>query len=213
MFIVWDSAGTQNSYVPGVIRKRRVEHIHPTSPVHHRAQGDSFSIEQEPPSSESHVAARAYQESSEMPSSRQPAILAKQIMTTPVFTMVATAPLSEAWQAIQTNRFRHIPILSKAGTLIGILSDRDLLRATIQMASRSPTTIDSRAAAPVQEIMTTNILSATPETEIRVIARVMFEERIGAMPLVNDQEKVVGILTRSDILRTVVNEAPFELWI
>ena len=213
MFIVWDSAGTQTSYVPGVIRKRQVEHIHPISPVHHRAKGDSFSIEQEPHSSTSHVAARAYQESNDIPSSRQPAILAKQIMTTPVFTLAAAAPLSEAWQAIQTNRFRHIPILSKAGTLIGILSDRDLLRATIQMASTTSRKIDSGAAAPVQKIMTTNILSATPDTEIRVIARVMFEERIGAMPLVNDQEKVVGILTRSDILRTVVNEAPFELWI
>ena len=213
MFIVWDSAGTQTSYVPGVIRKRRVEHIQPTSPVHHRTKEDSFQTEQESQPSERHVAARAYQESGEMSSSRQPAIQAKQIMTTPVFTLVATAPLSEAWHVIQTNRFRHIPILSKAGTLIGILSDRDLLRATIQMASTFPTTIDSRSAAPVEETMTTNILSATPDTEIRVIARVMFEERIGAMPLVNDQEKVVGILTRSDVLRTVVNEAPLELWI
>ena len=50
-----------------------------------------------------------------------------------------------------------------------------------------------------------------PETEIRLIADVLIKERIGAMPIVDEKEKLVGIVTRSDILRTVV-KAPLELW-
>ena len=58
------------------------------------------------------------------------------------------------------------------------------------------------------------MLSAHPDTEIRLIARTMFEQKIGAMPILSEEDdSMVGILTRSDILRTVVNRAPFELWI
>jgi len=41
----------------------------------------------------------------------------------------------------------------------------------------------------------------------------MFEERIGAMPMVNEGGTPLGMITRSDILRTVMNQVPFELWI
>ena len=61
--------------------------------------------------------------------------------------------------------------------------------------------------------MTDQVLTAHPDTEIRTIARVMFEERIGAMPIVSEAGTPVGIITRSDILRTVMNKVPFELWI
>ena len=213
MFTMWDSSGVQTPYAPGVIRKRRVEQVAPASPLHRRTDNASAAAEQESLSSKDQSAAKAYQEFSESTQPRQPAIQAKQIMTSPVFTLPPTTLLSEAWQAIKTNRFRHIPILSETGRLIGILSDRDLLHATIQMASTSTTKNHRGPATSIEDIMIKNILSATPETEIRTIARIMFEERIGSMPLVDATEEVVGILTRSDILRTVVNEAPFELWI
>ena len=213
MFTVWDSTGVQTPYAPGVIRKRRVEQIDPASPFHRRTDNSIPAPEQESSSSKGQNAVKAYQEFSEPTQPRQPAIQAKQIMTSPVFTLPPTTPLSEAWQVIKTNRFRHIPILSKAGKLIGMLSDRDVLHATIQMAVTSTPKNKRGPATPIQDVMIKNILSATPETEIRTIARIMFEERIGSMPLVDATEEVVGILTRSDILRTVVNEAPFELWI
>ena len=213
MFTVWDSSGVQTPYAPGVIRKRRVEHVDPASPLHRRSDHPSATTEQEASSSKGQSAVKAYQEFSETPQPRQPAIQAKQIMTSPVFTLPPTTPLSEAWQVIKTNRFRHIPILSKAGRLIGMLSDRDVLQATIQMALTSTPGRNRGPATPIEDVMIKNILSAAPETEIRTIARIMFEERIGSMLLVDATEEVVGILTRSDILRTVVNEAPFELWI
>ena len=213
MFTMWDSTGVQSPYAPGVIRKRRVEHVDPASPLHRRTENAPAATEQESSSSEGQGAAKAYQEFSGTTLPRQPAIQAKQIMTSPVFTLPPTTPLSEAWQIIQTNRFRHIPIVSKAGRLIGMLSDRDVLHATIQVALTSTTKNNRGPATSIEDVMIKNILSATPETEIRTIARIMFEERIGSMPLVDATEEVVGILTRSDILRTVVNEAPFELWL
>jgi acetoin utilization protein AcuB len=59
--------------------------------------------------------------------------------------------------------------------------------------------------------MTSQVLTAHPDTSIRDIARVFFEERIGAVPIVDRGETLVGIVTRSNILRTILNSAPLEL--
>ncbi len=131
---------------------------------------------------------------------REKAILASQIMTSPVETLQKSDTIRKASKLFQDRRFRHVPVVKENDILIGIVSDRDFF---------SQKSTNSR----VEKIMTTNVLSARPNTEIRYIARVFFEERIGAMPIVEEGGKLVGIITRSDILRTVVNKAPLELWV
>jgi acetoin utilization protein AcuB len=54
---------------------------------------------------------------------------------------------------------------------------------------------------------------AHPETLIREIVRVMFRERVGAMPIVNDTGRLKGIITRSDILRALMRHTALELYI
>ena len=58
-----------------------------------------------------------------------------------------------------------------------------------------------------------NVITATPDTRIREIARLLIERRIGAMPIMDKYDNLVGIITRSDVLRAVVNHAPLELWV
>ena len=212
MFSVWDIDGVRTPYSPGVIRQRRVEKVQRTLPARNAGQQPGASPP-ESPTPEISLATEAYRQSSEPSRPREPAVLAKQLMTSPVITLPPTAPLTSAWDLIHNKRFRHIPILSEQGKLIGILSDRDCFRETISRLTASPHPMSRTSGITLQEIMITNILTASPETEIRAIARILFEERIGAMPIVNDAEEIVGILTRSDILRTVVIQAPFELWI
>ena len=131
---------------------------------------------------------------------RQPAVLAQQIMSSPVTTVRADQALEEATAIFQSHRFRHLPVLSSEGRLVGILSDRDALSLP-------------DGVWKVSEVMTRGVLTARPQAEIREMARIMLEERIGAMPIVNEAHELVGILTRTDILRTVVHHAPLELWL
>ena len=138
------------------------------------------------------------------------ATLAKQIMTSPILTLSPDTSLVDAYLFILDHRFRHVPVTSDDKKLIGILSDRDLLRAA---AGISTTSSGSGPVKTIQEIMKTTVLTASPETEIRQIARVFFEERVGAMPILDASESVVGIITRSDILRTLVSTAPIDLWL
>ena len=212
MFSIWDSAGIRTPYYPGVIRERRVEKVQKTLPARKAGQ-QPVTYPTESPGSEINLGTKAYRQLGHPSRPREPAVLAKQLMSSPVTTLPPTTPISAAWELIHNRRFRHIPILSEQDKLIGILSDRDLFRETISRLTASNQPISRASGTTIQEVMITNILAASPETEIRAIARLLFEERIGAMPIVNDVEELVGILTRSDILRTVVTQAPFELWI
>ena len=120
-------------------------------------------------------------------------------------SIVLCKPLFHAKQ------FRHLPVISEEGKLIGILSDRDFLALGLNYVGRElhPS---KDLVTPVKEVMTTDVLTARPTTEIRAIAKIMFSEKISAMPIVNEEGELVGILTTSDILRTIINYAPLELW-
>ncbi len=145
---------------------------------------------------------------------RRPAILASQIMAFPVVTLPPEATMAEAWELIRTKRFRHVPVVSRKKGLVGIISDRDLLLEAGNICS----TVSQRDNAgheqmTIQGLIRRRVLTASHDTGIREIARILFEERIGSMPIVDDKGVLVGIITRSDILRTIINNAPLDLWI
>ena len=145
---------------------------------------------------------------------RRPAILASQIMAPPVVTLPPEATLSEAWELIRTKRFRHVPVVSRNNKLVGIISDRDLLLEAGNICSTiSPQDNAGQEQTTIQGLIRRKVLTASPDTGIREIARILFEERIGSMPIVDDKGMLVGIITRSDILRTIINNAPLDIWI
>lgn len=133
---------------------------------------------------------------------RKPAIEARQIMTSPVVTLHPDAPISEAWKLVRKHKFRHIPIVGKDGKIVGIISDRDLLKAGI-----------SDEDEKVRDVMSGNVLTAKPECNIREASRVMVEEKVSGLPIVDADHKVIGIITSTDVLKCVVNNAPLDLWI
>ncbi len=147
---------------------------------------------------------------------RQPAVIARQIMTTNVVCIPTDTPFDEIWSLIKAKRFRHVPVVGSNDRLQGVISDRDVLReaaAAAEQAAGSWFADVIKSQKTAEDFMTKRILVATPTTEIRLIAKAMFEERIGSMPIIDEAHKVVGLITRSDILRTLVNSAPIELWI
>lgn len=160
------------------------------------------------PLSRTAAAHNAYAQTQEESRSRKPVLLAQDLMKSPVTAITPDMRLAEAWALMRANGFRHIPVVSSEQRLLGIVSDRDLLRYA-NVLERS-----ERAPLPdnVGQIMTSKVLVATATTEVREIARVMLQERISAMPIINETHRPVGILTVTDILRAIVNRAPLELW-
>jgi len=156
------------------------------------------------------VAQAAYQQQSVDRPPPMPAVLARDLMTTPVLSLPSDSRLLDAWTIMSHKGFHHIPITSLHGTLVGMLSYRDLLHHVPELITASDTNQASQKHAA--EVMTPRVISATPTTEIREIARVMLEERIHAVPILDQNRHLVGILSTQDLLHGIANHAPLELW-
>lgn len=138
---------------------------------------------------------------------RRPVVVARDVMSIPVLTLPASAPLVQAWVAMRSRQFRHLPIVSDSGTIVGMISDLELLHTTQGT--------EGRVLPPfplVRDVMTREIITATPETPVKEIIEVMLQEHIEAVPILNDRHHPVGIFTTTDVLRALLDRAPLELW-
>jgi acetoin utilization protein AcuB len=139
---------------------------------------------------------------------------AAEIMTENPRTMLSTSPLAAAIDALHSLQVRHLPIIDERGHLIGMLSDRDLgplMKTFIEGAE-----VDGMAVPPsdrvVADYMTGAVVSVEPEASMAEIIQLMLDERIGAVPVIDDDENVVGIISYVDILRAMISppEQPAE---
>ena len=156
------------------------------------------------------AAQTAYQQQGIERAHLKPAILARDMMSTPVLSLSSDSTLLDAWTSMSHKGFHHIPVTSMYDTLVGMVSYQDLLHHVPELI----TAADQRQAARrrLAEIMTSRVVSATPVTEIRDIARVMLDERIHAVPILDHNRRVVGILAIRDLLQGLANHGPLELW-
>jgi acetoin utilization protein AcuB len=215
MFYIKEMSGVVAPYSPGAIRRvRNVETVSPIGGIGSTASTGFAALLPEtnppinapqPPSS---GPLQAYERAVNRESPRQRVFKASEMMSTGVVTINDSTTLSDAASIFRSRRFRHIPVLDNSGALVGLLSDRDLLKRAAQSLAPDPLWEQEL----VRTVMSSPVLAASPETEIREIARVMFHERIGCLPLLGASQELVGIITRSDILRTLLVQAPLELW-
>lgn len=155
----------------------------------------------------------AYEKALKEVGQRRPAVLAQQIMSTALVTVSPDSPLDEGWGLIRTRGFHHLPVTSSDGLLVGMLSDRDLLRGQPNALRRHGRSETAVPPTQVRHLMSTRLLTASPDTFIRDIARAMVDERVNAVPILSATQHLVGMVTSTDILRCVVHHAPLDLWL
>ena len=96
---------------------------------------------------------------------------------------------------------RHLPIVDD-GELVGIISDRDLREVTSRMVAEGETRIDRVLDRPIADLMSADVLSVDPETELEDVVDLMIEHRVGALPVVSPgTDDLVGIVSYVDVLR------------
>jgi acetoin utilization protein AcuB len=192
--------------------------MHPTLPVSPRppatradADRRDRSKEQERQTADpsARLAQQAYQQQIHQASSPKPALLAQDLMTSPVIRLPSDSTLLEAWTVMKRQGIHHLPVTSIDGTLVGMISSHDLLPYVHELESVIQP--EPSAKHKLSHVMNSRVLSATPTTEIREIARVMLEEQVSGIPILDSSSHPVGILTTSDILRAIVHRSPLDL--
>jgi acetoin utilization protein AcuB len=155
-------------------------------------------------------AVKAYKDAIKLTDDREPILHAYTIMKSPVLTLDPEMTIEEAWNLFKAKGVGHMPVLSKEKKIIGILSDRDILKCLCVIDCNE----SDIAGKTVMEKMTRKVITSSKLTDIRRIAKAMFENHIGAMPIIEEPTgELTGIITRSDILYALINYPPLSLWV
>ena len=133
--------------------------------------------------------------------------MAKQVrdlMSRPVKTLGRNDKLSIAKEVMNAERIRHLPVIEADGSVVGILSQRDLFLNALVRALGFGSAAESRMLQGmlVKEAMTADVVTTTPDTAVTAAAQVMVDRKIGCLPVV-EHGALVGILSESDIVLAV----------
>jgi acetoin utilization protein AcuB len=133
--------------------------------------------------------------------------LVKDWMTRNVVTVSPDTTLPEAHKIMTDQKIRRLPVVED-GRLLGIVTRGDIRGAEPSGAtSLSIWEVNYLLAKlKIKEIMTQNPITTSPAETIGEAARLMLEKKISGLPVVDQENKVVGIITESDIFRLVVQE-------
>lgn len=127
-------------------------------------------------------------------------------MSSPVTTVTPDTPFQDALRLMREHKFRRLPVVNAEYKLVGIVSERDLLHA-----APSPATSLSvwemnylLSKLKVEQLMAARVVTVTPDTPLEAAALLMVEHKIGGMPVIDDQRRVVGVITETDIFKSFV---------
>ncbi len=129
-------------------------------------------------------------------------IRVKDCMSRSAATIHSDALVRGAVEMMKKRRIRHLPVVDRERHLVGIVTDRDLRQVVFDPAvqERLGNLGEALDTLTVRDVMTWGVVTVQPETDIRQAARLMREQKIGALPVV-DGARVLGILTETDVLR------------
>lgn len=127
-------------------------------------------------------------------------------MTRKVITVDQEATIFDAQELLAENKIRHLPIIDKDRRLIGIITDRDIRSALPYKSLIEHGGEKERIAKfKVKDIMTKNPISISPTYTIQDALLMIQNSKVGALPVVDDDHKLRGIISVRDLLRAFIN--------
>jgi CBS-domain-containing membrane protein len=135
-------------------------------------------------------------------------MIAADLMTENPRTIRVTDPVSEALDALQSMEIRHLPVVDDANNLVGMLSDRDLgpLMRTFTEGSDAERLVVPLSRRRVAEFMSADVVSVDADDDVCDVIETLLAERVGAVPVVDGEGNVAGIVSYVDILRALGGE-------
>ena len=129
--------------------------------------------------------------------------IARDLMTADPAAIRASDRVRDAVQILQALDIRHLPVVNSERELVGMLSDRDLRSLSLPLIVDRDWvgTIQTALDARVSTLMTSNALSVDMEADASEVIELMLEHKIGAVPVVDSDNKLVGIISYIDVLR------------
>jgi len=143
------------------------------------------------------------------------------IMTRDVVTVTAGTSIRELAEIMTRHRIGSVPVVDEQGALIGIVTESDLIEQDksfhiptvislfdwviyLESEKKFEQELKRMTAQTVGDIYTEEVVTIEPDTKVREIADIMCDKKIHSLPVV-DQGKLVGIVSRIDLIRSMVD--------
>jgi len=126
-----------------------------------------------------------------------------------IVTVAPSVSLFEAQRKMRDHTIRQLPVVSEDGTLLGIVSDRDI-RASVLPAGLVPGFTAGEAekfmkTTPVERVMTRKVITAMLTDTLEDTIVLLRDFRVNALPVVDSAGKIAGIITRTDVLEAFID--------
>ena len=147
---------------------------------------------------------------------------ARDVMISPVITIRKSATVREVARILLEKRISAVPVVDNIGKLVGMMTESDLMRRA-EAGTERPYSWwvhflagDATVAADyvkshavrVEDVMTSDVVTATPETPLHEIASLFEEHRIKRVPIVSEDGNLVGIVSRANLIQVVASARP-----
>lgn len=128
------------------------------------------------------------------------------IMTRDLFPLKTNQTLNVVRLLMRTAQVRHVPILDDNELFVGLLSHRDLLAHSISTLA-DINLMEQRELdrhIPIRDVMRTEVATTTPNTDLKKAISSMLENKFGCLPVIDNQNHLVGIITDEDVIRLAI---------
>jgi len=127
-------------------------------------------------------------------------------MTRKVITVDQEANIFDAQELMAKNNIRHLPVVDQNQHLIGIVTDRDIRSALpYRFFEKTPSEKEKYAALKVKDVMTLNPITISPTYTIQDALLMIQNSKVGALPVIDDDRRLKGIISVRDLLRAFIN--------
>jgi CBS domain-containing protein len=144
-------------------------------------------------------------------------------MNRELLTVMPSTPISEAVKLLVDRHIGGLPVIDDAGKLVGVISESDLMWREQGVEQppymlflggviyfQNPLTYDrdlhKALGQTVGEVMTPHAISITADTTLPEAAKIMHDKKLRRLPVIDNNQHPIGIITEGDIVRAIANE-------
>lgn len=124
-------------------------------------------------------------------------VTVKDYMAASLVTFTPEMDVMEAIALLLEKGISGAPVVDKLGDIVGILSEKDCLRVALQAG------YNQERAGRVSEFMSPNVVTVDADTSIMDVAKMFLESPFKRYPVVDDGNRLVGQISRSDVLKAI----------
>ncbi len=145
------------------------------------------------------------------------------LMNRDPLTVTPATPLSEAIHLLVDRQISGLPVVDEAGKLVGVISESDLMWREkgldrppyimfldsviyLQNPAQHDRDLHKVLGQTVGEVMTAGAISITADASLPAAARIMHDKKIHRLPVIDAQDRPIGIITQGDIVRAIAAE-------